>query len=199
MELGQRHALLVSLLCLQTSGGSGAHELGHTVGLSHETQDIPNGTNTTHNEYYTGQGSGSVGWAPIMGAAYYQSVTTFSKKDFQYAGNFEDQLHTITTANNNVTYRTDDTGSTLATSRFLEVYTNNIVFVEGVIKRTGDTDAFQFTITGGMVNLTANPVGDWSDLAIMVTLADATEKIIASRSEEHTSELQSLRHLVCRL
>ena len=36
----------------------GAHEPGHTLGLSHETQEIPNGTNgTTHNEYYAGQGS----------------------------------------------------------------------------------------------------------------------------------------------
>ena len=163
----------------------GAHEPGHTLGLSHETQDIPNGTNApTHNEYYTGQGSGAVGWAPIMGAAYYQPVTTFAKGEYQYAGNLEDQLHTITTANNNVTYRTDDTGSALATSRYLEVYTNGTTFAEGVIERTDDTDAFQFTTTGGAVNLTANPVGDWSDLAMMATLADAMDTVIASNNPQ---------------
>jgi autotransporter-associated beta strand protein len=159
-----------------------AHEPGHTLGLSHETQDIPsNGTNI-HNEYFTGQGSGATGWCPIMGAAYYQPVTTFAHGEYLYAGNLEDQLHTIATANNNVTYRADDTGDTLATSRYLEIYTNNAAFAEGVIERTADTDAFQFTTTGGAVTLTANPVGDWSDLAMMATLADATDTIIASNN-----------------
>ena len=163
----------------------GAHEPGHTLGLSHETQDIPNGTNApTHNEYFTGQGSGATGWAPIMGAAYYQPVTTWAKGEYLYAGNLQDQLNIIATANNNVTYRTDDTGSTLATSRYLEVYTNNSAFAEGVIEQTADTDAFQFTTTGGVVSLTANPVGDWADLAMMATLADATETIIASNNSQ---------------
>jgi len=161
-----------------------AHEPGHTLGLSHETQDIPsNGTNI-HNEYFTGQGSGATGWCPIMGAAYYQPVTTFAHGEYLYAGNLEDQLHTIATANNNVTYRVDDTGDTLATSRYLEIYTNNTAFAEGVIERTADTDAFQFTTTGGAVTLTANPVGDWSDLAMMATLADATDTIIASNNPQ---------------
>ena len=161
----------------------GAHEPGHTLGLSHETQEIPNGTNgTTHNEYYAGQGSGATSWAPIMGAAYYDNVTTFSHGEFQYASNLQDQLNIIATANNNVTYRADDTGGTLATSRYLEVYTNNTAFAEGVIERTEDTDAFQFTTTGGTVTLTANPVGDWADLAVMATLADAADTIIASNN-----------------
>src|SRR5450756_394235 len=60
-----------------------AHEPGHTLGLSHETQDTPNGTNApTHNEYFTGQGSGATGWCPIMGAAYYQPVTTFAHGEY---------------------------------------------------------------------------------------------------------------------
>ena len=162
-----------------------AHEPGHTLGLSHDGQDIPNGTNApTHNEYYTGQGSGATGWCPIMGAAYYQPVTTFCKGEYQYANNTQDQLNIIATANNNVTYRVDDTGSTLATSRYLEVYTNNTTSAEGVIEQTGDTDAFQFTTTGGAVSLTANPVGDWADLAMTATLADVTDTIIASNSPQ---------------
>jgi autotransporter-associated beta strand protein len=162
----------------------GAHEPGHTLGLAHQTQDIPNGTNTTHNEYYGGQGSGAVGWAPIMGVGYYQPVSTWAKGEYQFAGNTSDALLTITTANNNVGYRPDDTGNTLATSRYLEVYSNNTASAEGVIEQKGDTDAFQFTTTGGAVSLTANPVGDWSDLAVMATLADATDTIIASNSPQ---------------
>ena len=163
----------------------GAHEPGHTLGLAHQTQDIPNGTNApTHNEYYGGQGSGETGWAPIMGVGYYQPLSTWAKGEYQYAGQTQDELAIISTANNNVTYRTDDTGNTLATSRYLEVYTNNTAAAEGVIERTDDTDAFQFTTTGGAVSLTAKPVAvnDWADLAMMVTLADATDTVIASNN-----------------
>jgi len=159
----------------------GAHEPGHTLGLAHQTQDFPDGG---HNEYYGGQGGGQTGWAPIMGVGYYQPLSTWSKGGYQYAGQKQDELQTIATANNNVHYRTDDTGDTLATSRYLEVYANNTVFAEGVIERTDDTDAFQFTTTGGAVSLTVNPVavGDWSDLATMAALADATDTVIATNN-----------------
>ncbi len=156
----------------------GAHEPGHTLGLAHQGQSPGAG------EYYAGQGSGATGWAPIMGASYYNSVTTWAKGEYLNANQQQDELLTITTANNNVGYRTDDTGSTLATARYLEVYSNNTATAEGVIERTDDTDAFQFTTTGGTVTLTANPVGGWADLAVMATLADATDAIIASNNPQ---------------
>ena len=43
-----------------------SHEAGHNMGLSHD------GNATTG--YYSGQGSGATGWAPIMGVGYYQSL-----------------------------------------------------------------------------------------------------------------------------
>ncbi len=171
------------------AGEVGAHEPGHTLGLSHQTQDIPNGTNApTHYEYYSGQGSGETGWAPIMGVGYYQPLSTWAKGEYQYAGQTQDELLTITTANNNVHYRTDDTGATLATARYLEAYTNNTVSAEGVIERNADIDAFQFTTTGGVVTLTARPVAvnDWANLALMTTLADATDIVIASNNIQTT-------------
>jgi hypothetical protein len=76
-------------------------------------------------------------------------------------------LNSIATMNNNVAYRPDDTGSTLATSRYLEVYADGSAYAQGVLERTDDSDAFQFTTSGGQASLTANPVGDWSDLAMM--------------------------------
>jgi Concanavalin A-like lectin/glucanases superfamily/Putative Ig domain len=163
----------------------GAHEPGHTLGLGHQTQDIPNGTNApTHVEYYAGQGSGAVGWAPIMGVGYYQPVATWAKGEYQYAGNTEDELAIITSQNNNVAYRPDDTGNTLATARSLEIFTSLSASAEGVIERTGDTDAFRFTTSGGQVTLTANPVADWADLALKATLADASDTIIASNNPQ---------------
>ncbi|HWX20403.1 MAG TPA: cadherin domain-containing protein, partial [Candidatus Binatia bacterium] len=164
----------------KAGGEVGAHEPGHTLGLSHETTDI----NGVHTEYFTGQGSGVTGWAPIMGAGYYQPVTTWAKGEYQYAGNLQDQVNIIVTQNNNVTNRADDTGSTLATSRYLEVYAGFTASAEGVIERAADTDAFQFTTAGGQVSLTANPVGDWADLALMATLANASDIVINSNNPQ---------------
>jgi len=161
----------------------GAHEPGHTLGLSHDGQEVPKaGGGTTHNEYYTGRGGGATGWCPIMGAGYYQPVTTFSKGEYLYANNHEDQLNIIATANNGVTYRNDDTGATLAAARYLEIYPAFTASAEGLIDRTGDTDGFRFSTTGGTISLSASPVGDWADLAVSATLADATDTVIASNS-----------------
>ena len=154
----------------------GSHEPGHTLGLNHQ------GTPTSG--YSTGQGSGATGWCPIMGAGYYQPVTTWAKGEYQGANNTEDELAKITTQNNNVAYRPDDTGATLATSRYLDVYPDFATAGEGVIERTGDTDAFQFTTSGGQVSLTARPVGTWADLAVSVTLADSSNVVIHSNNPQ---------------
>lgn len=168
-------------------GEVGAHEVGHTLNLGHQGQDIPNGSGGfDHNEYYDGHGSGETGWCPIMGAGYYQPVTTWAKGEFQYAYNTNDALNTIITANNNVSYRTDDTGNSLATSRYLEAYSNNAIFAEGIIERTADTDAFQFTTTGGAVSLTAKQVGFWADVGLMATLANSSDVVIASNNPAST-------------
>jgi hypothetical protein len=120
-----------------------------------------------------------------MGAGYYQPVTTWAKGQYQDANNLEDELAMITSQNNNVAYRPDDTGATLATSRYLEIYSDFAASAEGVIERTDDTDAFQFTTTGGQVSLTARPVGDWASLAVSVTLADSTDTIINSNNPQN--------------
>ena len=158
----------------------GSHEPGHTLGLGHQGTNI--GTN--HTEYYTGQGSGVTGWAPIMGAGYYQPVTTWSKGEYANASNTGDALTTIANQNN-VHYRADDTGSTLATARYLEIYSDSSAFAEGVIEQIGDTDAFQFTTSGGQVALNAKPAGDWASVALSATLADAIDTIIASNNPQN--------------
>src|ERR1039457_4133710 len=157
-----------------------AHECGHCVGLGHQ------GNNTSG--YDTGHaGPGTTGWAPIIGAGYYQPVTEWAKGGYLNANNTEDELNIITTQNNNVAYSADDTGATLATARYLEVYSGYTASAEGVIETTGDTDAFRFTTAGGAISLTASPVAtnDWANLAIMATLADSTDTIIASNNPQN--------------
>lgn len=154
----------------------GAHEPGHTLGLGHQGNHV--------DEYDGGHGSGATGWAPIMGVGYYQPVTTWAKGEYQNANNSENELSLIVSQNNNVAYRPDDTRPTLSAARHLEVYPDGAVMAEGVIERTGDTDAFQFTTTGGQVSLTARPVGEWADLAVMATLAEASGAIIATNNPQ---------------
>jgi hypothetical protein len=148
-----------------------SHELGHALGLSHDGQLI----NDSNIGYFDGQGNGETGWAPIMGTGFDRNVTQWSKGEYLSANNTSDQLQIIATSNNGVTYRLDDTGDTLATSRYLEIYWDNSVSAEGIIERSDDTDAFQFTTTGGLVSLRADPVTAGPDLAIRATLCDATE------------------------
>src|SRR5207245_829145 len=104
------------------------------------------------------QGTGDTAWAPIMGEGYYRNVSQWCHGEYLYADNTENELLLLATLNNGVSYRPDDTGDTLATSRYLEVYPDYSAGAEGVIERTADTDAFQFTTDGGLVWLRADPV-----------------------------------------
>jgi hypothetical protein len=158
-----------------------SHEVGHTLDLGHDGRGAP-----INEGYFGGHGSGEVGWAPIMGVGYYRNVAQWSKGEYQYANNTEDDLFKIVNNNNNVDYRADDTGALLATSRYLDVTSNSIAFAEGVIETTADTDAFRFTTSGGALSLTAVPVGDWSDLAIQATLANEAGVVLATDDPQNT-------------
>lgn len=159
-----------------------SHEVGHTVGLAHQTQDPPG---SEFNEYYGGHdGPGNTGWAPIMGVGYYQPVTAWAHGEFLYGSEPQDELAVMITYND-VDYRTDDTGDTLGTSRYLEVHSNNTASAEGVIETSDDTDAYQFTTSGGTVSLSASPVGSWANLALMATLADSGGTVIASNNPQN--------------
>ena len=151
----------------------GSHEVGHTLSLGHK--------DTTTAGYYGGHGSGATGWGPIMGVGYYQPVTTWSKGEFLDAVNTVDELATMIT-HNNVAYRVDDIGDTLATSRHLEIANDLTASGEAVIQNTGEADAFQFYTTGGTANLTANVVGDWANLAVMVEIQNSGGVTIASNN-----------------
>lgn len=161
-----------------------SHEAGHTLFLSHQAQW--DGVTVT-NGYYGGHGSGETGWAPIMGVGYYQPVAQWAKGEYQAASDQQDELSVIVNNNNDVDYRADDTGNSLANSRHLEIHPDDSVSAEGVIERTSDTDAFQFTTTGGTVSLTARPVhNDWANLAVAVTIADSANIVIHSNNPQNT-------------
>ena len=63
-----------------------SHEAGHTLGLFHDGTGAHNGLPAF--TYYNGHGN----WAPIMGVGYYKPVTHWSKGDYPWANNQEDDL-----------------------------------------------------------------------------------------------------------
>jgi chitodextrinase len=120
---------------------AGSHEAGHTFGLNHDGRNFPDGT---HEEYYGGQGV----WGPILGVAYGKAVSQFSKGEYQYASNQEDDLSIISSSTNAFGYKTDDYGSTASTA--YNVFTSGNSFtLPGLISTTADQDYFKFTSTGG--------------------------------------------------
>jgi hypothetical protein len=121
-----------------------------------------------------------------MGASYSPIVTQWSKGEYINANNPQDQLAIIALQNNNVHYRDDDTGDTLAASRYLEIHDDYTAGAEGLIEKTGDIDAFRFTTSGGDISLRADPVNASPNLALQVMLYDSNERLLGSDNPQTT-------------
>jgi len=144
-----------------------SHEVGHTLDLYHD------GNSTSGYDY--GHGSGVNGWAPIMGAAYYQPVTQFSKGEYANANNLEDDLAKIT-APYNIPYITDDYGNDFVTASPLP---SGPVMVDGVIERNTDIDMFKFNAGAGTFALNIGVDSRSPNLNVKATLYDASGTVVA--------------------
>lgn len=156
-----------------------SHEVGHTLQLGHDGRTNP------AEDYYGGGGSPyEVSWAPIMGVGYSANLTQWSKGEYPNPSNTEDDLLKITSNNNDVDYRADDYGDTLATAGYLEILPNNTVSNEGIIERNTDFDAFRFETTGGAVSITVSPVEKNPNLDILAELVNAGGTVITSSNPD---------------
>lgn len=145
-----------------------AHETGHTLGLNHD--------GSLASAYYSGQGSGETGWAPIMGVGYYQNVTQWSKGEYSGAMNLQDDLAVMGTYGLSV--RADDHGNTAGTATFLAPGAQ--LFAEGVIEGESDVDVFAFTTGAGAVSINFGVTGSGPNLDLAVELRDGNGALIAS-------------------
>lgn len=98
-----------------------SHEAGHNMALLHDGY--------SGGSYYSGQGSGVTGWAPIMGVGYYQPLAQWSKGEYATATPLSGASASGIT--------------TLAT--------------EGVIERPSDVDVFSFASGAGMLSFNLAP------------------------------------------
>jgi len=170
-----------------------AHEFGHNLGLSHD------GT-TTGDTYYSGQGSGLVSWAPIMGNSYYNNVTEWSKGEYPNANQTQDDVAIIQGVLGLVP---DDHGNTISSATALVVDADGSVVSsnpeldpqnvlkqnKGLINSAADVDVFAFSAGAGAISLSVRPAWDafyrdttrrGANLDIRVELRDAAGNLVTS-------------------
>lgn len=147
-----------------------SHEAGHTLGLSHD--------GTSSSGYYEGQGTGTTGWAPIMGVGYYKELVQWSKGEYSGANQKQDDLAIITTQNG-FSYRTDLVGDSISTAAAATV-SGASVSGSGIIERPSDLDLFGFTTGAGTVSFTLSPSTRSPNLDIEATLLDSTGAIVTT-------------------
>lgn len=147
-----------------------SHELGHTLGLEHDGRNPPlAGFSSTDGSYYYGHGdpSSAVGWAPIMGAGYYQKLVQWSKGQYPAADNQQDDVAIISgqasfsfggpAYTNTVGYIADDAGNTRATAVAVNL-ASGAPQVTGIISTAADVDYYSFTLTSASeVTVSAAP------------------------------------------
>lgn len=145
---------------LKSVGECAAHELGHTLSLTHDGKDKAT--------YYTGQGD----WAPIMGTTYNKPVAQWSKGEYTGANNKQDDIAVIL-SNKNVTHAvTQRTAPTLT-------FVNNIR-ATGVICNETDVATYRTSISkSGKLTLTGT-VPTYGALNIKLELIDVTGKVLAT-------------------
>jgi hypothetical protein len=150
-----------------------SHELGHTLGLRHD------GLTTPPTEYYTGHGSGTVSWGPIMGSGNSRALTQWSKGEYRYANRDEDDIAIIANDTNGFGYVPDEAGNTRQTAAPLTHFGPHINQT-GIISHQNDMDFYQFTIPGGDVTISADPNPTGPNLDLLIELQDASGNVLAS-------------------
>lgn len=150
-----------------------SHEAGHTLGLYHQARYDANCVKLS--DYHNGEGSGEIGWAPIMGVGYYRNFTLWHNGPNSYGcNNLQNDLSVIT-GSNGFGYRTDDHANTFNQATNLS-FSNNQFVTSGIISQSSDIDLFKFTMPAlGRFVLNAIPynVGtgnSGSNLDMQVTL-----------------------------
>jgi uncharacterized protein YdeI (BOF family) len=149
------------------------HEVGHALGLYHD------GENPGDGEYYFGHGGGTTGWAPLMGASYYQDLTQWSQGEYAGATNTEDDL-AIITGSNGFDFRADDHGNVNPAATSLSVANGVNVSGEGIVELNSDLDVFTFTTGAGEINIDVDPFSYHPNLDIQAQLYSSSGTLIAT-------------------
>jgi hypothetical protein len=118
--------------------GGISHELGHTLGLQHQSRYDDDCS--LMEEFHSGNGSGNLSWAPIMGLSYYQSVVTWHNgPSIQGCDQIQDDISTLRTIAGR---KADDYPSTFNAATAATPSTGT---KKGILEDVADKDAFRKT------------------------------------------------------
>ncbi|HYF33116.1 MAG TPA: hypothetical protein VD993_18455 [Chitinophagaceae bacterium] len=152
-----------------------AHEAGHTLGLHHQSTYDANCVKTA--EYSPGQGSGEIGWAPIMGVGYHKNLTTWHNGTNAVGCNvMQNDITTIINAG--ITFRNDEHGDSHKSASNIVLSGLNFT-ISGIVNQSADKDVFKIVLTHTQnLKLTAIPqnvgIGNaGANVDIRITLLNA--------------------------
>lgn len=151
-----------------------SHEVGHNVGLSHD--GVSGGS-----AYYSGHGTGVTGWAPIMGAGYYQQLVQFSKGEYAGANKTEDDFAVMQSYG--LALRSDDYGNAIATaSSFSSTISGSVISgtMNGVIETAADVDVFAINASAGSFSASVEPASRSPNADLVITLLNSSGSILAT-------------------
>lgn len=132
-----------------------SHEAGHTLGLQH--QSSYNSSCGKIAEYNAGQGSGQIGWAPIMGVGYYKNLTTWHNgANAQGCDVLQNDIEIIAGPENGFGLRADDHADDFRSAT--NVLTGPTFGVSGIVNNSDDADVFRLVLPYAQnLKLTAIP------------------------------------------
>lgn len=155
-----------------------SHEVGHALRLAHD--------GTTEASYYTGHDGTGPGWAPVMGASYYEEVSHWSAQEYLNANNVDgnanyglgpDDIGIMSNRSlGNPPLRPDDHGGAGAPTALV----GSTPVVTGIIGTRDDVDAFSFSSGGGVVTLVADGTAIAPNLDISMRLRNDGGTVVAS-------------------
>ncbi|MBE7173797.1 MAG: T9SS type A sorting domain-containing protein [Williamsia sp.] len=120
-----------------------SHEAGHTLGLQHQSA-YDNCVKTS--EYNPGQGTGEIGWAPIMGVGYSKNMTTWhTGPNTTGCDLIQNDMDLIAGATNNIGYRPDDHADNITGAESIALQGESFQ-VNGMINRMTDADVFKLSL-----------------------------------------------------
>lgn len=150
-----------------------SHEAGHLFGLEHQAT-------WSGGQLVAAYNSGTAALAPIMGNSYYAVRSTWNQgATTDGPSSSQDDLALLASSTNGFGYAPDDYGDTLAAARALPL-SGTTVNATGTIGRNGDRDVFQFTTSGGQVNLNLNVAQFGANLDAVIELQNSTGQTIAT-------------------
>ena len=156
-----------------------SHEAGHTLGLNHD------GSSSV--AYYTGHGSGAVGWAPIMGVGYYKEVSQWSKGEYTGANNRQDDLTVLQQMG--APLLPDDHGGSAGSATPMSSTpsgSQQLLSSTGLISNRADVDVFSFTAAPGALSLTLAGATLGANLDASLSLSDANGVVLATSNPTTT-------------